>query len=236
MPRKARGRKRMTRKKTVRRDPNVLYIPRGLPSKLRTVLTYQFAPYSSGNTSYAINYKELKVKLNSIDDPDFATGGHRPPLASNYMALYDKYIVNSCTVHARIENFGGGPISSCVLAMHDPTTNNPAFPVNASSYDVNAIGPDSRSPLKIATMSSGSHSVININKTFYPKKIIGRTYYTSTNFAGTTTADPLGLLVADLIVWNRRADTNDWGYYADVSLTYDITFYDRNEVEIADQD
>lgn len=209
-------------------------IPLGLPDEVRTKLTYRFDDTYFQN-SYAVLYQGVKIKLNSIFDPEYVSGGAMPPLTSNYGTLYEKYRVNSATVYARFDN-ASNPASAVILAMFDPQTNIPTFPENPSTYDIDAIPKVQRSVQKFCS-SSTQPGYIELKKTFHMQHMVPQNYDTSVNFAGHIGADPAAIVVGEFLILQRQGSlTADWGGIINLRVDYDVTFFGRKETEVCAYD
>jgi len=227
---------RPKRKRNYRKKKRVTQrrLPMGLPDRLRTRLNYQIGRSVVGGDLPADSFKSVEIKLNSPYDPVAALGGSQPPLYDNYAALYDKFIVNKCTIYAHIQNFSELPVQVLAMSEFDPTTNTPAFPNNPSTYNVWALGPTNRSRIKtLNTRLGGSGCQTIIKKTFYPNKIVGRNYFTSVNFSGEAAADPAKLVIGSLTFLPQSTGTEAWGCWYQLQVIYDVTFYDRKTIEVA---
>lgn len=198
---------------------------------------YEYDRASIGGTLPGDNYKDIKFKLNSINDPVAGLGGVQAPLHDNYTALYGAYIVNSVTMVIRSENYSTVPIQVGAIAMFDRTTNTPTFPSSPSTYMISNLNSTHRSPLKMcAAITSGNGQVKVVKKRFYPAAIVGRNYYTSVNFTGDSGSDPSKIVEAQILWLPQSTGTEAWGLWYKIDLIYDVTLFNPNALEVADQD
>jgi len=209
----------------------------GLPERLRTTLTYCIDRQTLSAGAGGASTGALKFRVNNPLDPEYAAGGGQPPLWDNYNAMYGAFIVNSCTVTARIENWSSIPLECVQICLFDPTTNTPSFPDSISTYDINALGPTQRSRIKFAASASGATGNVQyIKKKWICKSIVGRNYYTDVVYAGLTGSDPTSQIIGELLVRSQDALLGAWGAWVNLKMSYDVTFYDRKELEIAAYD
>lgn len=216
------------------RSVTVSGLPAGLPDMIRTKLHYRFAPVYIQN-GYATLTQAIKIKLNSINDPEYATGGAQPPLTDTYGAIYSKYRVNSATVTARFDN-GGNVAAGVLVAMHEPGTNTPTFPDNPTNYDIEALPKWQRSALKFCAANI-EPGVIELKKTFYPKHFVSQNYDTSVNYAAAFGSDPASMIIGQFLIMQRQGSlTADWGGVVNIAVEYDVTIFDRAEAFICEYD
>jgi len=208
----------------------------GLPARLRTNLSFDYDRTYIQGTLPGTNYGACQFKLTSPYDPYNGTGTTQPPLFDNYTALYSSYIVNKCTIYVRSENYTAVPIQMGVVAMFDRATNAPTFPNDPATYNLSALNSINRSALKVMSTAGGGSPVKTISKTFYPSTLVGRNYFTSVNYAGTSGADPANMPIGQIIWIPQASGTESWGAWFSVRVTYDVTFYDQKIVELATED
>lgn len=213
------------------------YLPEGLPRRLKTKLSYDLDRQTISGLAGGASTGAIKIRVNGPYDPEYASGGAQPPLWDNYTALYGAYIVNSVTIKARVENWSSVPQQVALLCVFDPTTNTPSFPDAIATYDINALDRSQRSKVKfVASASGASGNVIYLKKTFYPSQIVGRNYFSDVTYAGLAGGLPASEVIAELLCRSQDAGLAAWGSWVNIRLTYNVTFYDRKETEIAAYD
>lgn len=212
-------------------------IPLGLSDKMNIRVCYSdLADTLSG--AAPTYYGNARFAMTNLVDPDISGTGYQPPLFDNLKLLYQRWIVNSAKVTARVENWTNIPVHVTLVGLYETTTNTPTSPANPSTYDLMALSTDVRSVRKrLNTVQVGNGNSAVLTKTFYPEKIIGPDYYTSVNFAGNGNSAPTNYAVIDLIAQSGDSSVNSTlGLWVSWSIEYDVTFYEKIETEIAAYD
>lgn len=224
-----RYRKRYQRKKRVTHKR----IPRGLPDRMRVTLNYQYDRTYISGTLPGNSYGGIEYKLNSVHDPYASAGGTQPPLYDTYKSLYGKWRVNKVRVTARLQNYTSVPLQAAWILAYDPSTNTPAFPNAPGTYNIKALASSVRSAVKTMnpTECGGGCSTV-VRKTFYFNRIV-QDYFTSVNFTGDT-GDPANIIMGEILVIPQATGTQAWGCWAQIEISYDVTFYDRQELKTAE--
>lgn len=88
-----------TKKRARRRDamiPTVVRDHLHFPAGDRIITTLNYGDlFQTSSTAIGI-YQEQNIRLNSMQDPDFTGGGHKPYGSNELFALYKRYIVTRC--------------------------------------------------------------------------------------------------------------------------------------------
>jgi len=228
---------RTKKRKYARRKATVRRLPMGFPDRLRTRLNYQIGRTYGGGTLPADSFSAIFYKINSVFDPVYAVGGEQPPLYDNYASVYNRWRVNKCTVTARIQSYSTVPIQCVLIAAYDPLTNSPSFPNSPTVYNQWALPSTHRSKIKtLNTIVGGSGCQTVLKKTFYPGRIVGKDYYTSVNYEGQAGDDPSKEVVGELLLIPQSTGTEAWGCWVQIQIDYEVIWFNRNVLEVADID
>lgn len=172
--------------------------------------------------------------MNGIYDPDPRTGGYSPPLFDNYMAIYRQWRVNSCRVTATLTSYSDVPMKIYLVGLYDPSTNSPTIPLLMSSYNVAALSSRVRSSIKtLGTVSADSGTQLKLSKKFYPRNFVSQDYFTSVNFVGDSGSNPARMPIVAVCAASQGNGTQAWGAWLNVSVEYDVTFFNRIATETA---
>ena len=212
-------------------------IPRGLADKMNIKVVYSdLADTLSGTAPTYHAY--ARFAMTNLVDPDISGTGFQPPLFDNLKLLYNRWIVNSAKVTARIENYTNIPCHLTLVGLFESGNNNPTSPSNPSTYDLMALNGKLRSVRKrINTVQVGNGNSCTLTKTFYPKDFVGPDYFTSVNYAGVGNSAPNNYPVIDLIAQSGSSAVNsEIGLWVSWSIEYDVTFYEKIETEVAAYD
>lgn len=239
MPRRAkrtrRTRKRHTKRRTIGSqvrvrgprplyDPNQLVIiksPHIVPDRIRVKLPYADYAYNLGAPAGTNIYQDFKA--NSIFDPDQTGSGHQPLGRDQLSALYNQYIVHSCSIKAVFySTLGTGTLGQTI------------FGVQASNALV-AFGPTSAMEQQYTKWNQADLRLSGSREhTLYMKmstsRIIGRPCIANDDvLSALVSADPTDLWYFRIFAFQADASAGDTdpGTYACVKLVYDVEFFDR---------
>lgn len=203
---------------------------RGLPNLFRTKLSYTSLRNAlDGSTGTATPSDSQTFIMNGIYAPE--AGGYSPPLYDNYTAIYRNWRVNSCRVTVRFQNASDQPIQVSIVGLYDPNTNSPTLPVPSTAYNIQALNSRVRSNVKTLGMYQTSGDCVTLRKKFFPRNFVGQDYFSSVNFSGNQTADPVRQPIVAVIAEYAGTGLSSWGCYAQITLEYDVTFFNRIATE-----
>jgi len=214
-------------------NKKITKVPLGLADVYRTRLRYTDINDSVDGAAPTY-YKSAKFSMTNLQDPDITGTGARCPLMSNLTAIYDRWIVNSCTVTCHIANYATNPVCVMLLGLFDPSSNTPTVPENPSTYDLAAISPSQRSARKrLNALGQNVGTTCVLKKKFYPKDFIDD-YHSSVNFSGIGSNAPANYATVALIVQSgNSAVSSHIGNWLQWQVEYDVTFSERKLTEVA---
>ena len=231
-----RGRGR-ARNKGVMVPRNKLGFPQSMRTKLRYVTRVRLDLPAAGTVEY------FTMRGNSIFDPEFPVGGHKPRGTDEYFALYETYTVlgSTCAVNICYQAYDGPVATSSSGATHElyqggfGTTQSPGVPPvvcllqKSSDEHNNAATPaammeQDKTIWKFITNQEGAHvlkATMAVSEFFGKGTLVGASGYTGT--AATNPAEEIFFHVGA-----ARANTSQDNaiVYCEffITMEYDVVF------------
>lgn len=225
------------RNKTVSVPRNKLGFPQSIKTKLRYVTRLRLdIPADGAVTHYT-------MRGNSIYDPEFAVGGHKPRGAGEYFALYETYTVlgSSCAVNVAYQAYDGPVHTSTSGATHElyqsgaNTTQGPGVPpivclLQKSASEINnaatpeAMMEQDKTQWKIITNQEGGKilsSKMKVSEFFGKGTLVGATGYT-----GTAASNPVEEIYFHVAAARMNTSQDNALCYAEffITMEYDVVF------------
>lgn len=236
-------RRAQTRGRGRSRNKGVM-VPRsklGFPQSMRTKLRYVTRVRLDLPASGAVMHYTMRG--NSIFDPDFATGGHKPRGSDEYFALYETYTVlgSTCAVNIQYQAYDGPVATSSSGATHElyqggfGTTQSPGVPgvvclLQKSADEINnastpeAMMEQDKTIWKIITNQEGAHVLkakMQVSEFFGKGTLVGATGYTGT--AATNPDEPVYFHVAAARGNTSQDNANVYCEFF-ITMEYDVVF------------
>lgn len=190
----------------------------GIPDRMITKLEYRTSHdfVSTFGTADILDYR-----LNSVYDPESATGGGQPLWTDEMATLYNKYRVFNCRYEIKMVaiNSNGTPIRVVTLATASP---------GVLPSDIATAWEQNRSASRL--VPPGADTITTLRGNISLPKLQGQT---SVAFKGDDknyallTANPVNPATLRFIGASVNGSAELVQYTMDIKLTYSVEFYDR---------
>lgn len=181
--------------------------------RLITTLVYGDL-FSTSSTAIGV-YQEQNFRLNSLQDPDFSGGGHKPYGSNEMFAFFNRYVVTK--VDWKIKGFATSSLGwLTIIPMNTPTTPGTlSKALEEPRCKVQSLLPTQYTEL------SGSIDLAELTG------VSMTTYLADDRFQAINGNNPLETMILHLGVSGPGGLTT-MGYVA--QFTYHVQFYDANEL------
>lgn len=232
MPRKRQNRKKRYRKKQKKdismtgdkevvktgqaRTDSVIYRGIGIPAQFFTKLKY------THQYNFSIPYYERIMRMSSVYDPEFATGGGKPMYTDQLFALYQRYTVLACDIQMTFINKSATGESSyqrvgCYPLAFSDTASGIDEAIERDNCVYSTLGPN-----------TGDQGIINMSLYGKINKIIGadNTEKFDDDYSGSVLSSPTRGCYAHIFCGSLDGITNS-NVYMTVTMTYYVKFYSK---------